>query len=106
MAEYMQPTYSIECVNYRGGSTKLDIKDIWYTVARVLNVDHREIDGVQQRNVKRWDITLFPECQETLDRIKYDFMDSEIRICNDKLIRILDPLETVTEVTGALTSHC
>ena len=98
MAEYMQPTFRIEGLGH-GAAGKLDIKEVWHTVDRVLQVTHAHIDGVQQRNAWRWDVTLFPECQDTLDRIKFEYMDSEIQICNDKSVKIFDPLETVTEVT-------
>ena len=96
--DYMPPTFSVECVGY-GGQAKLDIKELWYTVDIILKVTHAHIDGVQQRNSRRWDVTLFPECQDTLDRIKYEHMDSEIHTCNGKIVRIIDPLEIVTEVT-------
>ena len=75
------------------------MQEVWFTVSRILKVDHSKIDGVQQRSIRRWDVTLFPQYQSTFDRLKFDFMDSELRICNDKIVRIIDPLETVTEVT-------
>ena len=59
---------------------------------------HAQIDGVQSRSFRRWDVTLFPEFQDTLDRIKCEHMDTELQICNGKVVRILDPLETITEV--------
>ena len=98
MADYMPPTFGVECMGY-GGKTKLDIKEMWHTVDRILKVTHAHIDGVQQRKARRWDVTLFPECQDTLDRIKFEHMDSEIQTSNGKVVRIFDPLETVTEVT-------
>ena len=64
------PTFSIECVDLRNNQVKLDIKAVWYL-----------------------------QDQDTCDRIKSDWMDQEIPKDVGKVVRILDPLENITEVT-------
>ena len=99
MAGQGSPTFGIEVVNLGNNQVKLDIKDVWYVVERILKVTHAQIDGVQPRTAKRWDVTLFPRYENICNGIKADYMDQNIPLYLGKVVRILDPLEIVTEVT-------
>ena len=59
---------------------------------------HDRIDGIQQRNNKRWDVTLHPQSYETYSIIKRVHMGTEILLPTWKLVSIIDPQEVTTEV--------
>lgn len=86
MADYMPPTFSVECVEYRGGSTRLDIKEVWYTVERVLQVAHEQIDGVQPRNFSPGDgmSHCFQNVRKLLTELKLSIWTQNFRFVMDK----------------------
>ena len=89
MAGQTSPTFSIELVNLGNNRAKLEITDVWFLVEKIFKVTHAQIDGVQPRTVKRWDVTLYQREQSTCNRIKIDYMDRDIPLQSGKVVRIL-----------------
>ena len=94
-------SFSVQAVVPHGsvGVTKLDMKDVWSAVEQEMGITHDHIDGVQQWSNRRWDITLQPQSQEIYNNIQIGYMEKQFRTATGKLVKITDPLETVTEIT-------